>query len=98
MISGSECTRFTKSSHHSSPYRSKLTLIRRINIFEAIFKAKIELNNTSNLCFFQAFEIVIPCLAISFGEVTARVSLNVAINGSLIGRKTSKKSILRLLF
>ena len=38
------------------------------------------------------------CLAILFGEVTARVSLNVATSGSLTGRKASKMSILRLLF
>ena len=70
----------------------------KVNIFEAIFKAKTGLNYQSNLCFSHAFEIFIPYLAISFGEVMARVSLNVATNGSLTGRKTSKMSILRLLF
>ena len=68
------------------------------NTFEAIFKAKPELNYQSNLCFSHAFEIFIPCLTLSFGEVTARVSLKVATNGSLTGRETSKLRILRLLF
>ena len=61
-----------------------------------IFKGKTELNYESNSCFSHAFETFIPCLTISFGEVTAHVSLNVATNGFLTGRKTSKMSILRL--
>ena len=72
--------------------------LSKVNIFEAIFKAKTQLNYQSNLCFSHVFEIFIPCLTISFGEVTARASLNVDTNGSLTGRKTSKMSILRLLF
>ena len=35
----------------------------------------------SNLCFFHASEIFIPCLTISFGQMTAGFSLNVATNG-----------------
>ena len=46
----------------------------------------------------HAFEIVLPRLTISFGDVIARFSLNVPTNCSLTGRKTSKMSILRLLF
>ena len=69
----------------------------KVNIFEAIFQAKTGLNYQSNLCFSHAFGIFISCLTISFGEVTARVSLNVATNGSLTGRKISKMSIFRLL-
>ena len=70
----------------------------QINIFKAIFKAKTNKCAQSNLCFSHTFEIFIPCLTISFGEVTAGFSLNVATNGSLRGRKTSKMSILKLLF
>ena len=70
----------------------------KVNISEAIFKAKTGLNYQSNLYFSHAFEIFIPCLIISFGEVTASVSSNVATNGSLTGRKTSEMSILKLLF
>ena len=38
-----------------------------------------------NLSFFETFEILLPCLTISFGKVTARVSLNVTTNDSLTG-------------
>ena len=34
----------------------------------------------------------IPCLTISFGEVTAGFSLNIATNGSLTGRKKNLKN------
>ena len=50
---------------------------------KAIFKAKTELNYQSNLRFPHAFEIFLHCLTISFGELSARVSLNVATSGSL---------------
>ena len=56
----------------------------------AIFKAKSDLIYHSNLCFSHAFEIFIPRLTISFGELTARVSLNVDTNGSLTGKKNFK--------
>ena len=48
--------------------------------------------------FSHAFEIFIPGLTISFHEVTARVSLIAATNGSFTSRKMSKMSILTLLF
>ena len=48
--------------------------------------------------FSHAFEIFIPCLTISFHEVTARVPMNATTNGSFTSRKVSKMSILRLLF
>ena len=40
----------------------------------------------------------IPCLTRSFGQATARILLNVVTRGSLTGSKSSKMSILRLLF
>ena len=67
----------------------------KINIFKVIFKAKAELNYQSNLRFSHAFEIFIPCLTISFSEVTASISLNAATYVSLTVRKTSKMSILK---
>ena len=48
--------------------------------------------------FSHAFGIFIPCLTVSFHEVTARVSLNAATKGSFTSRKMTKMSILRLLF
>ena len=45
----------------------------------------------SNLCFFHASEIFIPCLTISFGQMTAGFSLNVATNGSLTGKKSQNE-------
>ena len=61
------------------------------------FKVKTELNYQSNLYFSHAFEIFIPSFIVSFGEVTAGVSLKVVTNGSFTSRKISE-SILRLLF
>ena len=63
-----------------------------------MFKAKTKLNYESCLYFFHAFEVFIPSLTITFGEVTASVLLNIAISGSLASRKTLKMSILRPLF
>ena len=40
--------------------------------------------------FSHAFEILIPCLTISFGELTERVSLNVAKNDSLTRKENLK--------
>ena len=48
--------------------------------------------------FSHAFESFIPCLTTLFHEVTTRVSLDAATNGSFTSRKMSKTSILRLLF
>ena len=59
-------------------------------IFKAIFKAKTEKCDQSNLYFSHTFEMSIPCLTISFGEVTASVSLNVATYGSLQVEKPQK--------
>ena len=56
--------------------------------FKAIFKAKPEKCDQSDLCFSHTFEIFIPCLTISFG------------NGSMVLlqlEKTKKRGILRLL-
>ena len=52
---------------------------------KAIFKAKAELNYQSNLCFLHVFEIFLHFLTISFGELSARVSLNLVTSGSLTG-------------
>ena len=48
--------------------------------------------------FSHAFEIFIPCLTTSLYEVTARVSLNAATNGSFTSRKMSEMSILRIYY
>ena len=66
--------------------------LQKVNIFKVIFKGETEKCDQSNY-FSYTFEISIPCLTIPFGEATARVSLNVAINVFLTGRKTSKMSI-----
>ena len=79
------------------PFRGKKNP-SKIKISNAIFKVKTDLIYQSILCFSHAFEIFIPRLIISFGKLTERVSLNVATNGSLTGRKTSQMTILRLLF
>ena len=72
---GSEYTRFIAATiRHARDKKSK-----------AIFKAKAELNYQSNLCFLHAFEIFLHFLTISFGELSARVSLNVVTSGSLTG-------------
>ena len=60
---------------------------------KAIFTATTKACDQKDLCCCHTFEIFIPCLTISFGEVIARVSLNAATDGSLTGSKTKNEHL-----